>query len=224
MNPARLLRFPLVRQVRSLFLGNHGQRRPATMFDVGPMAWADSHGAETNGHLGAGAIYFGLAYALKARTCVCLGSGAGFVPLLMLAAQRQLVSEGILRGTDVTLVDADIGIWGRPIYGSGKDIDPDLKLVRQLTSAAAAQFNGIDFLHVDADHSYEGVKADLESYFPRMSSHWAITVHDTDNPGAIRVGLPLGAWAAASDFSRERGIPIMHFRVGCGTALLMPAR
>jgi hypothetical protein len=224
MNRAWRLRRSLVRKVRSLFHGNDGPSGPATMFDVGPMAWADSHGAEANGHLGAGAIYFALPYMLKARTCVCLGSGAGFVPLLMLAAQRRLVSEGILCGTDVTLVDADIGIWGRPTYKTGKDIDPELKLVRQLTSVAAAQFTAIDFLHVDADHSYAGVKEDLECYFPRLSRQWAITVHDTDNPGAIRAGLPIDAWAAASDFSRERGISLIHFGVGCGTALLMPAR
>ena len=216
-------RLPDVANLGLPLLGGRRRAKGTSIFDVPQTQWAESHGAN-DGHQGAGAIYFGLPYMLKARKCVCLGSGAGFVPLLMLCAQRKLIEEGVLRQTDVSLVDADTGIWGRPVYRTGRDIDAELRFVKELTVAAASQFSDIDYLHLDADHSYDGVRADLEAHFPRLSGNWAITVHDTDNPGAVAAGLPIGARDAASDFAREHGLGFVNFRVGCGTALLMPTR
>ena len=57
--------------------------------------WCRTHGSENGSEfLGAGMLYYGLAYSLRARTCVCLGSGGGFVPRLMRQAQRDLEIEG----------------------------------------------------------------------------------------------------------------------------------
>lgn len=170
-----------------------------------------------------GALYFSLPYMLQAKKCVILGSGAGFVPMMVLAAQRRLMQENILTAVDVTLVDADIGIWGLPIYRSGTEIDPELRFVKKLSAEAASQFSDIDYIHIDADHSYQGVKIDLESYFPRLAEErWAITVHDTANSWAVTGGLPIGAWEAARDFAEEHRLSIVNFPIGCGTALIMP--
>ena len=38
----------------------------------------------------------------------------------------------------------------------------------------------IDYLHIDADHSYEGVKKDFDLYSKIMSDRGIITIHDTD--------------------------------------------
>lgn len=187
------------------------------MFDVPPLKWSESHGVE-DGHQGMGALYFSLPYMLRARHCVCLGSGAGFVPLLMLSAQRKLISEGLLEKTDVTLIDADIGIWGLPVYRSGTEIDPDLVLIKKLTSEAVHEVGSIHYLHVDADHTYAGVWADLKAYLPKMEGDWAITVHDTHNINNLH--QPIGALEAATKFARRHGFSIMNFKVGCGTALI----
>jgi hypothetical protein len=192
------------------------------IFDVPQVKWSDSHGA-VGGHQGVGALYFSLPYMLKAKRCVVVGSGAGFVPMMVLAAQRRLVREGLIEKVDVTLVDAHIGIWGLPVYEAAAEIDPELKLVRQLSSEAAAQFSGIDYLHLDADHSYAGTMADLKAYLPRMARpRWAVTVHDTYNPVAVAEGLPVGAWPAAEAFARKNRLAIVNFEIGCGTALIMP--
>ena len=38
----------------------------------------------------------------------------------------------------------------------------------------------IDYLHIDGEHSYEGVKKDFELYSSIMSENGIITIHDTD--------------------------------------------
>jgi hypothetical protein len=187
------------------------------MFDVEGIEWSESHGV-VGKHQGAGVLYFGLPYMLRAKRCVCLGSGAGFVPLMMLSAQKRLITEGLLDKTDVVLVDADIGIWGRPVYQSGDDINSNIHLIKKLTSDAVHELSDINYLHVDADHSYEGVLEDLENYYNSMSGDWAITVHDTHNESNQH--LPIGSWEAAKEFSSRHNLSLSNFRVGCGTALI----
>jgi hypothetical protein len=184
--------------------------------------WSLAHGAQGN-HLAVGALYFALPYMLQARTCVCLGSGAGFVPLTMLAAQRQLVAEGVLDAVDVHLVDADVGPWGRPDYEQGLPGVPEVTHHKMLTNDAAGLFDRIDYLHVDADHSYEQTLADLRNFGSLcVGEHWAITVHDTWNLEYNRQP-PLGSWQAAVDYAAGRGAGVVNVKVGCGTALIMKA-
>ena len=38
----------------------------------------------------------------------------------------------------------------------------------------------IDYLHIDADHSYEGVKKDFEMYTNLLSKKGIVSIHDTD--------------------------------------------
>lgn len=45
-------------------------------------AWADSHNGRGD-YLGTGMFYYALAYMKKAKLCICLGSGGGFVPRIM---------------------------------------------------------------------------------------------------------------------------------------------
>lgn len=44
--------------------------------------WRGMHGASKE-NLGAGMLYYVLAYAAQAKLCVCLGSGDGFVPRIL---------------------------------------------------------------------------------------------------------------------------------------------
>lgn len=71
--------------------------------------WCGSHGADGD-YLGMGLIYYGIAYILRAKLAVCLGSGGGFVPRLMRQAQRDL---GIADDARTILVDANRPEAGR---------------------------------------------------------------------------------------------------------------
>jgi len=184
--------------------------------------WSESHGAN-NDFAGLGAIYYALPYSLKADICVCLGSGAGFVPKLMHYAQEVLIREEIINKIDVSLVDADIGIWGRPVYQNVIDGYEGIKIYKQLTDSAFENFNNIAYLHVDADHTYEQVYKDLCNYGSRMrKENWAITVHDTNNIPAKLGNLGIGCYQAATQWAEENNYGFVNFTVGCGTALIMP--
>ena len=79
-----------------------------------------------------------------------------------------------------------------------------------------------DYLHVDADHSYDQVYKDLKNYGSKMrGDKWAITVHDTNNP-SDGDHPEIGSYRASVDWSKENGFDMVNFPVGCGTALIMP--
>lgn len=41
----------------------------------------------------------------------------------------------------------------------------------------------LDFVFIDADHSYEGVKRDIEAWKPKVRAGGLLCGHDYDNPG-----------------------------------------
>jgi hypothetical protein len=184
--------------------------------------YANSHGAEGN-HLGAGSLYFFIPYMLKAEVCVCLGSGAGFVPKLMVEAQRALSNDGILKNHKVYLVDANIGPWGRPEYEDEIDGYPEIVVIKKLTNDAVNMFDSINYLHVDADHSYDQVLSDLIYYGSKMAGDWAITIHDTDN-NEDGDHPEIGSYWAMRDFAESNDLYWTNFSIGCGTGLITPKK
>ena len=54
-----------------------------------PVKYKETHGA-THIYLGGGLLFYLIPYLMKSKTCVCLGSGGGFVPRMMTAAHWDL--------------------------------------------------------------------------------------------------------------------------------------
>ncbi len=180
--------------------------------------WSGSHGAENN-YLGAGLLYYCLAYMQQARLCVCLGSGGGFVPRVMRQAQRDLD----ISLSKTVLVDANIGDYGRPQWLSpdsffNKEF-PDIEIILKKThDVALNEGKGwqIDYLHIDADHSFEGALQDFRDYLPLMAANGVITIHDTDG------SLPC---SKVIDVVIEEGFEVVNLRhLGAGIAIVLPKR
>ena len=161
-----------------------------------PSKYRWSHGA-TDFHLGDGMLIYSVIQFLRAKTCVCLGSGGGFVPRIMSQARIELHDQQIFTGTKALewgscgttiLVDANNGVNGETDW-----IDED-SFFRQnfpcriiLDTTENAFYNyfvkediAIDYLHIDAGHSYEEIKKDFELYSQIMTPHGMISIHDTD--------------------------------------------
>ncbi len=161
-----------------------------------PIKYRWTHGA-TQSHLGDGLIVYSLIQYMRAKVCVCLGSGGGFIPRIMTQARIDLYDQGIFEGNrdynwgdiGVTyLVDAANNIGGEVDW---LDEDSFLRrnfyprIIKDTTENAFYNFFvkediKIDYLHIDADHSYEGVKKDFNLYSTLLSDHAIVSIHDTD--------------------------------------------
>jgi predicted O-methyltransferase YrrM len=83
------------------------------------------------------------------------GSVSGKSPVMLLSCARRMVEAGV--GANVRLIPA------------------------MTLDAALFWSEPIDFLYIDADHSYEGVSADLEAWVPHVKSGGLILGDDYGN-------------------------------------------
>jgi hypothetical protein len=159
-----------------------------------PYRW--SHGA-TDEHLGDGLLIYSLIQYMRAKVCVCLGSGGGFIPRIMTQARLDLHSQNIFEGNpDISwgdigttyIVDAMNGIGGQVDWFKEESFFRTKFYPRILNTTTEDAFHNffvkqdikIDYLHIDAGHSYENVKEDFDLYTQILSKNAIITIHDTD--------------------------------------------
>ncbi len=161
-----------------------------------PINYRWTHGA-TDLHLGDGLLIYSLIQFSRAKVCVCIGTGGGFIPRLMTQSRVDLWHQKIFEGNpsnewgdigSTIIVDASNGVGG---YTDWTEEDSFLRqhfspqIIIETSEKAfydyfVRQDIKIDYLHIDGDHSYEGVKKDFELYSQIMSENGIITIHDTD--------------------------------------------
>lgn len=134
------------------------------------------------------------AAALRPRVVVEIGCDAGGT----LYCWRQLGAAVL----GITLPDntPPTGGQGYPLKRHGARVlladsgDPAARawLVEQLAGRS------IDVLHIDGDHSYEGVSSDFDTYSPLVRSGGLVLVHDVLNVWDQRVDVPRW-WAQMAD-------------------------
>jgi hypothetical protein len=162
--------------------------------DIVPYLW--THGA-TKEHLGDGLMVYSMIQHMRAKVCVCIGSGGGFIPRIMTQARIDLHKQNIFEGNNdynwgnigaSYVVDACNGV------GGPNDLDNEDSFYRRnfyprfIKSTSEEAFYDffvrqdikIDFLFIDGDHSYEGVKLDFDLYSTILSEKGIIMLHDTD--------------------------------------------
>lgn len=161
-----------------------------------PVPYRWTHGA-TDFHMGDGIVVYSLIQHLRAKNCVCIGSGGGYIPRIMTQARIDLHKQGIFEGNgdynwgdigSTYVVDACNGV------GGDTDIDNEESFYRQnfyprfiKDTSENAYYNffvlqdiKIDFLFIDGDHTHEGVKKDFDLYSKLLSENGLIIIHDTD--------------------------------------------
>jgi hypothetical protein len=165
--------------------------------DDTPVPYRWTHGA-TDLHMGDGIMVYSIIQHMKAKNCVCIGSGGGFIPRIMTQARIDLHKQNIFEGNGdynwgdigtTYVVDACNGV------GGPNDLDDEDSFYRKnfyprfikSTSVDAyydffvRQDIKIDVLWIDGDHTYEGVKTDFELYSKILSDNGIIIIHDTDS-------------------------------------------
>lgn len=164
--------------------------------EINPVPYRWSHGA-TDTHLGDGLIIYSLIQYMRAKVCVCLGSGGGFIPRIMTQARYDLYKQNIFEGNpdfnygdigSTYVVDAMNGIGGVVDWFAEESFFRRTFHPRIINSTTEEAFYDffvlqdikIDYLHIDAGHSYENVKEDFELYSQLISENGIISMHDTD--------------------------------------------
>lgn len=199
-----------------------------TTYLTGPDTWTKSHGSEKGSvDLAAGMIYYSLAYALKAKICVNLGSGGGFVPRMMRQAQRDLnlePSRTILVDGGENVPQSKKDIWGSPAWlpedSWFRTNYPDIEIMIGLTERMFYEYFvpnqiRIDYLHIDADHHYEGVKLDWDLYSTLVPDDGVITLHDT-----VNYRPPCGVPQLVQEIREEGKYSVINFPIKYGTAIV----
>jgi hypothetical protein len=182
--------------IQEFLTNNHTIDSTTGQMILEPVKYRWTHGA-TDLHLGDGMIIYSLILFNRAKTCVCIGSGGGFIPRLMTQARRDLWEQGIFKGNNsaewgdigtTVIVDAANGVggftdWTEKNSFLRQHFDPQVILEtseRAFYDYFVRQDMKIDYLHIDGDHSYNGVKKDFDLYSTIMSENGIITIHDTD--------------------------------------------
>ena len=99
----------------------------------------------------------------------------------------------------------------------------NIRLYRQFTDEAAKNFPDeyFDLIYIDADHSYEGVKKDLEAWWPKVKKGRFFTGDDYSHQHAPVNGLKFGVIQAVDEFAVKMGLPV-HRLSQNGWCILKP--
>lgn len=161
-----------------------------------PVEYRWTHGA-TDFHLGDGLLIYSMIQYMRAKVCVCLGSGGGFIPRIMTQARVDLYDTEIFEGNrdynwgdigTTFIVDAANKVGGNVDWLPEDSFFRRIfspRIINETTEKAFYDFFvkediKIDYLHIDAGHSYEDVKQDFELYSSLLSEYGMISIHDTD--------------------------------------------
>jgi hypothetical protein len=161
-----------------------------------PIPYLWSHGATTE-HMGDGIMVYSTIQHMRAKNCVCIGSGGGYIPRIITQARLDLHKQNIFNGNNdfnwgdigtTYVVDACNGVGGFNDLENEHSFLHKVFTPRFIKSTSVDAFYDffirqdikIDFLFIDGDHSYEGVKKDFELYSTILSEKGIIMLHDTD--------------------------------------------
>jgi hypothetical protein len=146
---------------------------------------------------------------------------------MMRQAQRDLQlhpsSTFLVDGADNVPQDTQ-AIWGTPNWTPEnswfRTHFADIHVILSLTEAAHREVfvpNGIaiDYLHIDADHHYAGVRRDFDLFAPLVREGGVITLHDVSN-----YRPPCGVPRLVQELRSGGEYAIMVFPVAYGTAVL----
>ena len=140
------------------------------------------------GNLGYGFIHYAFIRNLRPKKILCIGSGHGFIPAICALACKDNQSG------QVDFVDAaysknhskswgGIGFWQKvdakhhfSLFGLERWIK--IYLITSEEFADNYKKNKYDYIYIDGDHSYEGVKNDFELFWPRLKKGGFLVFHD----------------------------------------------
>lgn len=88
--------------------------------------------------------------------------------------------------------------------------NPAVHICREYSHEAASHFPDefFDLIYIDADHTYEGCKRDLETWYPKLKPGKFLTGDDYTEHRTPVTGVRFGVVRAVNEFGKEHGYEI----------------
>jgi hypothetical protein len=148
------------------------------------------------GNLGYGWIHYGLIRSTRPKNVLCIGSRYGFVPAVCALACKDNKSglvDFVDAGYDIDDYSGPdehwggVGFWKRcyPTKYFGKfGLANYIKLwvMRSDEYEGNNKTKKYGYVHIDGDHSYAGVKADFDMFWPKVAKGGFLAIHDIGSP------------------------------------------
>ncbi len=182
------------------------------LIDVYDGYWGHSV-SRKNGDLGFGFFHFGLIAAHKPKRVLCVGSQKGFIPVICALACKSN-NKG-----HVDFVDAGFD-EGHPKAWSGIGFWRKVNLNKHFAKAGAENWitthvlttedfakknkRRYDYIYIDGDHSYEGVKRDYKIFWPLLNKGGFMAFHDVLAEGSFRSKYNFGVWKLWKEIKNEK--------------------
>jgi len=119
------------------------------------------------------------------------------------------IDDGIIARNDCGYPQERLNGMYNSVMESIKD-KPFAKIMRMYTVDAAKFFPDEYFylIYIDADHTYEGCKADLEAWWPKMKPGGFFTGDDYSKYRAKYTGVVFGVVEAVNEFAKKVNLPV----------------
>jgi hypothetical protein len=152
------------------------------------------------GELGYGLLHYALIRNSKPKRILCIGSRKGFIPAICALACKSngfghvdFVDAGYGEG-DIGKNWSGVGFWKKinPITHFGAlGISPQITTHIMTSRQFANKKNTFtyEYIYIDGDHSYKGVKTDYQLFWPRLKVGGLMVFHDVMARGMLDGGV-----------------------------------
>lgn len=190
---------------------------------------ADENGHQANtakADLGYGWLHYGLIRQQKPKNLLCIGSRYGFIPAVMAQACKDN-SVGKVDFVDAGYGEDDQNHWTGKAFWRSKNgincfknfgLEKNIKIFVQTTNIFKKNNKNkkYDYIYIDGDHSYSGVKFDYESFWPNLNKNGYMLFHDICVKGNLPEG-EYGVWKLFDEISQKNShININYKKSGLG--------
>lgn len=166
--------------------------------------------------LGFGLIHYTFVRNIKPDNILCIGSRKGFVPAVIALACKDngkghvdFVDAGYDRD-EPSKHWSGIGFWKKV------DIDNHFKkigvnqyitthIMTTLEYASKFPKKRYQYIYIDGDHSYKGVKLDFKLFWSKLDKHGYMSLHDVVARGYLDKGL-FGVWKFWKEVGNKHSI------------------
>ena len=115
--------------------------------------------------------------------------------------------EGPKSQNDAPLTQNRLDAVYQELVDRGRVYWPFLKLIRKHSVLAADDVGdgSLDFVFIDADHTYEAVAADIQAWWPKVRPGGTLAGHDYVNH-TLKNGVSFGVFRAVDEFAKRIGL------------------